>query len=168
MTEFEKFKNITLLKNIPEEECKLLFDHCRRVTFHQNDIIMEEGEDEHSMFFFIDGEIIISNTITLKVSNKAGFSEVEKSLLKLKAELVGTLGEMSVFEEQARSATIKAFEDCTLYEIGKNEFEDFINKYPVIGTKLLFNIAKILSSRVRRANSDVLKLTTALSIALSK
>ena len=168
MNEFEKFRRVTILEGIPDEQIMVLFRHCRRVTFEKNDIIMEENEDKHSMFFFIDGEVVISNLITMKVSNQAGYSEAEKSIVRLRAESVGILGEMSVFDIQPRSATVKAFEPCVLYEINKEEFQNLILEYPEIGTKLLFNIAKILCVRVRRGNSDILKLTTALSIALSK
>jgi CRP-like cAMP-binding protein len=75
---------------------------------------------------------------------------------------------MSVFEEQPRSATVKAFETCVLYEIEKKDFESFMFRYPNIAVTILFNITKILSARIRRGNKDILKLTTALSIALSK
>lgn len=168
MNEFDKFKKIAILEGISEEQVAVLFRHCKRVTFEKNDVIMEENEDKQSMFFFIDGEVIVSNLITMKVSNQAGYSEAEKSLVRMKADVVGILGEMSVFDSQPRSATVKAFEQCILYEIDRNEFEKLVNDYPEIGTKLLFNIAKILCVRVRRGNSDILKLTTALSIALSK
>lgn len=168
MTEFEKFKNIVILRGISHDEAKLLFNFCRRSVYEKGDLIMEEGEEKYSMFFFIEGEAVVSNVITMKLSNQMGYSEVEKSLVRLKAEQVGILGEMSVFEEQPRSATVKAFETCILYEIGKEDFEDFINAHPDIGTVILLNIAKMLCARIRRGNKDVLKLTTALSIALSK
>lgn len=168
MTEFDKFKSIDIFKGILDEDVKILFNNCNRITFEKGDIIMEEDEEKYSMFFFIDGEVMVSNVITMKVGSRKGFSDVEKSLVKLKADLVGILGEMSVFEEQPRSATVKAYEPCILYEIEKKDFENFINKYPEIGVKILFNIAKILCTRVRRGNKDILKLTTALSIALSK
>ncbi len=168
MTEFEKFYSISILEGISEDQAKLLFDQCKRITFDKNDVIMEEDEEKYSMFFFIDGEVIVSNVITMKVSNQAGYSEVEKSLVRLKAENVGILGEMSVFEAQPRSATVKAYEPCVLYEIEKEEFEEFIFRYPDIGVRILSNIATMLCTRVRRGNKDILKLTTALSIALSK
>lgn len=168
MTEFDKFRNIALLKDIEEEQCRILFNICKRVSFEKNDLIMEAEEDNHSMFFFIDGEVIVSNVLTMKVSRQAGYSEVEKSIVRLQAKDVGILGEMSVFEDQPRSATVKAFESCVLYEIEQESFINFLYKYPDIGVKLLHNIAKILCSRVRRGNNDVLKLTTALSIALSR
>lgn len=168
MTEFEKFTKINILKDISQEQAKILFDYCKRAVFNKGENIMEEGEEKFSMFFFIEGEAVVSNIITMKVSNQTGYSEVEKSLVRLKADQVGVLGDMSVFEEQPRSATVKAYETCILYEIDKREFENFIKKYPEIGTILLFNISNILCARLRRANKDTLKLTTALSIALSK
>jgi CRP/FNR family cyclic AMP-dependent transcriptional regulator len=162
MTEFDKFRNIALLKDIEEEQCRVLFNICKRVSFDKND------EDNHSMFFFIDGEVVVSNVLTMKVSRQAGYSEVEKSIVRLNANDVGILGEMSVFEDQPRSATVKAYESCVLYEIEQESFINFLYKYSDIGVKLLHNISKMLCSRVRRGNSDVLKLTTALSIALSR
>lgn len=168
MTEFDKFRNITLLKDIGEEQCRALFNICKRVSFDKNEVIMEADEDNHSMFFFIDGEVVISNVLTMKVSRQAGYSEVEKSLVRLNANIVGILGEMSVFEDQPRSATVKAFEPCVLYEIDRESFISFIYKNPETGITILHSIAKILCARVRRGNSDLLKLTTALSIALSR
>lgn len=168
MTEFEKFKDIFILKGISEAQAKTLFDYCKRRIFDKGELIMEEGEERYSMFFFIEGVAIVSNVITMKVGHERGFSEVEKSLVRCKAEEVGILGDMSVFEELPRSATVKAFDTCILYEIEKNDFEHFIYSYPDIGTTILLNTASVLCARIRRANKDILKLTTALSIALSK
>lgn len=168
MNEFEKFKNIDILADISEEQVKILFDYCKRQVYEKGEAIMEEGEERYSMFFFIDGEVVISNVITMKVSNQMGYSEVEKSLVRCRAENVSLLGEMSVFEELPRSATVKAFEPCIFYEIEKKDFEEFVHKYPEIGVRILTNIATVLCTRVRRGNKDVLKLTTALSIGLSR
>lgn len=169
MTDFEIFKNIGILQGLPDEQIKQLFDHCRRVVVQKGDIVMEEGEEEYSMFFFLDGEVVISNTMTMKATGKGGgFSEVEKSLVKLSAGMVSVLGEMSIIEELPRSATVKAFSECVMYEISKDDFESFTAKYPEIGSKIIFNISKILCHRVRRSNKDIIKLSTALSIAVSR
>jgi CRP/FNR family transcriptional regulator, cyclic AMP receptor protein len=169
MTDFDIFKDIGILKGLPDEQIKQLFDHCQRIEAQKGDIIMEEGEDRHSMFFFLDGEVVISNTMTMKATGRGGgFSEVEKSLVKLSAGMVSVLGEMSIIEELPRSATVKAFSTCVMYEISKSDFEAFTAKYPEIGSKIIYNIAKILCHRVRRSNSDIIKLSTALSIAVSK
>jgi len=169
MTDFDRFQNTSIVRDLPELEIKQLFDSCERVVVEKGEIIMEEGEAEYSMFFFIEGEVVISNTMTMKATGRSGgYSEVEKSIVKLSAGQVSILGEMSVIEELPRSATVKAFSNCTLYEISKKDFEAFVAKYPEIGVKILNNIAKILCHRVRRSNKDIVKLSTALSIAVSK
>jgi CRP/FNR family cyclic AMP-dependent transcriptional regulator len=169
MSDFERFMNIALVKDLPEENIRKLFDRCGRIVVEKGEIIMEEGEERYSMFFFIDGEVVVSNTMTMKATGRGGgFSEVEKSLVKLSAGMVSLIGEMSVIEDLPRSATVKAFTQCTLYEISKKDFEHFVITNPGVGVKILYNISRVLCHRVRRSNKDILKLSTALSIALTK
>jgi len=169
MTEFEPFKNIALIKDLPENEIRQLFECCERVVFEKGETVMEEGEEQYSMFFFIEGEVVISNTMTIKATGRGGgFSEVEKSLVRLSAGMVSILGEMSVIEDLPRSATVKAFTQCVLYEITKASFEKFVKTYPDTGAKILYNIARVLCHRVRRGNKDIIKLSTALSISLTR
>lgn len=169
MKDFDLFKGIKLFEKLPDTYAQKLFGFCKRVTYEVGDIIMEEGEDKHSMFFFLEGEVVVSSTMTMKASHKGGgFSEVEKSLVKLTSGQIGILGEMSVIEQLPRSATVKAYTPCVLYEIQKKEFHKFLSEYPKIGITILLRISKILCHRVRRGNKDIIKLSTVLSIALSK
>ena len=48
------------------------------------------------------------------------------------------------------------------------KFIAFCEKEPSIGFRIVLTISRIISSRLRKTNEDVLKLTTALSLALSK
>lgn len=89
-------------------------------------------------------------------------------MVKLKAEHVSFFGDMAMFQDEPRSATITASKDCVLYKITREDFTRFCDEYPALGVKILRRIAQTMSSRVRKGNEDVLKLTTALSIALSK
>ncbi len=170
MSDFELFKKINIISDLPESQIRKLFGFCKRVTFDVGEIIMEEGEENYGMFFFLDGEAIVSSTMTMKASHRkgGGFSEVEKSLVKLSSIQIGVMGEMSVFEDLPRSATVKAYTPCVLYEIKKADFKKFLIQYPNIGVSLLYKISRILCHRVRRSNKDIIKLSTALSIALSK
>jgi CRP/FNR family transcriptional regulator, cyclic AMP receptor protein len=169
MNDFEIFKNIILFKGLKEEDISRLFILCQRRYYDKGQVVTEEGEHTYSMFFFIDGEAVISSTMTMKATgHSGGFSEVEKSLVKLSAGQVSIIGEMSVLEDLPRSATVKAYTACTFYEISKEDFQEFVVKYPEAGAKILLNISRILCNRVRRGNKDIIKLSTALSIALSK
>ena len=169
MTDFERFSTISLIKDIPIDDIRQLFECCERVVVEKGEIIMEEGEERCSMFFFIEGEVVVSNTMTMKATGRGGgFSEVEKSLVRLSAGMVSILGEMSVIEDLPRSATVKAYSQCILYEISKESFENFVRSHSASGVKILYNISRILCHRVRRGNKDILKLSTALSIALTR
>ena len=169
MSDFDLFKNIPLLSGLGDEHVKELFALCGKKEYAKGEIIMEEDEAEYSMFFFLEGEVVISSTMTMKATGKdGGKSEVEKSLVKLSAGQVSIIGEMSILEDLPRSATVKAFSSCVFYEISRENFLKFVELFPVSGVTFLLNISRILCNRVRRSNRDIIKLGTALSIALSK
>jgi CRP-like cAMP-binding protein len=89
-------------------------------------------------------------------------------MVRLNARFVSFFGDMAMFENEVRSATITAATDCLLYEVGRADFERLALEDPPLGYQLVRRIATVLCGRVRQGNQDILKLTTALSIALSK
>ena len=82
--------------------------------------------------------------------------------------MVSFFGDMAMFENEVRSATLTASADCLLFEIKREDFERLTGRDCALGYKLVRKIAEVLCQRVRQGNQDILKLTTALSIALSK
>jgi CRP/FNR family transcriptional regulator, cyclic AMP receptor protein len=169
MSDYEVFSAIHLFAGLEDDDIRKLFSLCRRGVYQKGEIVMEEGDAEYSMFFFIEGEVVISSTMTMKATGKlGGKSEVEKSLVKLSAGQVSVIGEMSILEDLPRSATVKAYTPCTFYEINREAFHSYLESHSRAGVLLLQNISRILCNRVRRGNKDIIKLSTALSIALSR
>ena len=119
------------------------------------------------MYLFLEGVVDVSKNLTLKIAGK-GFGQAEKSMTRLKAGTAPVFGEMSMFGDEPRSATLTAANDCVLFELSRNAFEGICEENPRLGLALTGRIAAMLSSRVRKGNDDVLKLSTALSIALSR
>jgi CRP/FNR family cyclic AMP-dependent transcriptional regulator len=115
----------------------------------------------------VKGVVDITKNLTLKVASR-GFENVEKSMVKLDSNIVSFFGEMAMIDESPRSANVTAATDCLLLEISKADFEALCDDDPIIGLKMLRRISQVLSRNVRKGNEDVLKLTTALSIALSR
>ncbi len=160
-------RNIDLLKNLTQEEIDELWNIVHPVEFGVGSVIMKEGDIGDSMFLFANGVVDVTKNLTLKIGKK-GFSLVEKSMVKLNSNHVSFFGDMAMFENDTRSATITASADCLLFEIKRHDFEVLCDKNPELGYKIIKEMAITLCQRVRKGNQDILKLTTALSIALSK
>jgi CRP/FNR family transcriptional regulator, cyclic AMP receptor protein len=163
----EGLKKVAILSDLTDKELEYIVSISKKIEIPANDVIMTEGEVGNTMHFFVQGEVKVSKNLTLKIGKK-GFGSAEKSMVKLKSEHVSFFGDMAMFQDEPRSATITASMDCTLYEISRESFTKFCNEFPDQGVKVLQRIASTMSGRVRKGNEDILKLTTALSLALSK
>jgi hypothetical protein len=51
-------------------------------------------------------------------------------------------------------------------ELFREDFLHLVHEDPIMGVKLLFRLAQLLSKHLRKTNQDVVKLTTALAISL--
>lgn len=160
-------KKAVILDSLCDTDIVALALHGKFITFKSGDIIMQEGENADSMYIFIDGEVEVSKNLTLKISSR-NFGHVEKAMNKLQASNAWVFGEMSLFQTEPRSATVTALTECKLFEINRDEFKKYCKELPHAGIVILERIAAILSSRLRKSNQDVLKLSTALSIALNR
>lgn len=137
------------------------------VRFKAGDIIMHEGENADTMYLFVEGTVEVTKNLTLIIAGH-GFGQAEKSMTRLKSGTAPVFGEMSMFADEPRSATIVASEACLLFELSREAYDRIGRDDPALGLILTKRIAAMLSSRVRKGNDDVLKLSTALSIALSR
>jgi len=158
---------IKLLQDLTGKELDEFCSILKPVGVPKDTLIMKEGEVGDSMFLFADGEVVVTKNLTLKLG-KRGFSNAEKSMVKLNSKTVPFFGEMAIFENDMRSATITASTDCLLYEIKRDDFDNICKKNKTLGYKIIRKIAVTLCKHLRKGNQDILKLTTALSIALSK
>ncbi len=91
----------------------------------------------------------------------------ERSFVRLTGTDRCFFGEMVLFGTNERSATVRAVTRCKVFVVRDIDFLALCETNPRIGYVVLSTIARILSEHLRRANSDILKLTTALSLALS-
>jgi len=163
----EQLRKSSLVADLSDEDVARLLSSGRFVRFSSGDVIMREGEESDTMYLFLEGVVDVSKNLTLRIAGK-GFGHAEKSMTRLKAGTAPVFGEMSMFGDEPRSATLTAANDCVLFELSRKAFEAICGENPRLGLALTGRIAAMLSSRVRKGNDDVLKLSTALSIALSR
>lgn len=163
MSTFEFFKKIAIFQDLEPEELTLILGLTRPCRFARGSVILREGEEGDTLFIMVEGEVEITKRLTLTLDQDL---PREKRMIRLRAEDGVIFGEMALLENDRRSATVTALTDCRLLELSRADFLDFIRKHPEVGCKVLFRLAQQLSRHLRRTNRDVVKLTTALAIAL--
>lgn len=167
MEEEKLLKAIPILQDLDEEELRQVLKIARRVQFPRGKVILKEGQTGETMYIIEEGMVEISKTLVMKQEG-GDFQGRDKILTKLSAEDHAIFGEVALFEHSKRTATVVALIDCRLLEISKRDFLRLAEENPRIGYKITRNIAQLLCSRLRKTDEDTIKLTTALSIALSR
>ncbi|MBW2090808.1 MAG: cyclic nucleotide-binding domain-containing protein, partial [Deltaproteobacteria bacterium] len=149
-----------------ETEIKAVAQLLTRREFKADETIMEEGAGGETMYILRSGEVMVSKALTMRFGED-DYRKTEKAMSKLHAKDHAVFGEMALITEDERSASVTAATDCTLYEIVHEDFLDLARNNTELGFKVMYRLAKILSQRLKKTNEDLIRLTTALSIALS-
>ena len=144
---------IALFKGLSEEKIRKVLNIMHQVIFSENEIIMKEGNSGDAMYIILDGsvEVVKSLVIFTRLDGKHNHA---------------VFGEIALLEELKRTATIKAITNCVLYEIKKDDFLKLAESDYELGYRILLNLARVVSARLRKADEETVKLTTALSIVL--
>ena len=166
--------NVGFLKKIPifielsDDKLEMIKNIIKEKTVEAESVIIKEGTKGTEMFILLDGEVEVSKSLLLKVSGR-GMKQGDKSLIRLTGNDYAFFGEMALFVENAdRSASVIAKSRCALAIIEQEDFFKLTESDHEIGYHVLKIIVKIISNRLDKTSKDVLKLTTALSLALER
>ena len=113
--------------------------------YNGGDIIVNQGEVGDCMFVIQEGEVEVvridnSNIIRLAVLGRGDF-----------------FGEMSVFEKETRSATVRALGKVRLITVDKKTFMRRIQEDP----SLAFRIFQTMAARIKGLNEELVSLKSA-------
>jgi CRP/FNR family cyclic AMP-dependent transcriptional regulator len=166
MNPVEIIKETFIFNDLDEQEVADILKITREKRFSEGETVMQEGQEGDSMYIVADGRVEVSKTLTMK-GGEGDFTKREKILKRFKAEDNVVFGEIAMIDRENRSASVVTTTDCILLEIKREDLLDLIEKRPQMGIKILKRMAQLLASRLRQSSQDVIRLTTALSIALS-
>jgi CRP/FNR family cyclic AMP-dependent transcriptional regulator len=157
-----------LFKNLDFPQIKTVLGICRKVKFSENDIIMKEGDVGDSLYIILEGTVEVIKSLVISNLGEDEYREAVKNKVftKIDEKSHAVFGEIALLEECKRTATIRAITDCIFYEIKKDDFLRLMETDSISGCKILLNLARIVSARLRKADEDTIKLTTVLSIVL--
>ena len=111
-------------------------------TYSSGELIVRQGDEGNCMYVVQAGE--------LEVVREEHDGNVRVALMN-----AGDIfGEMSIFERELRSATVRALGEARVLSVDKKTFLRRIQEDP----PLAFNLVKIMSHRIRRLTEDLATL----------
>ena len=113
----------------------------RCIRFGQGERIIVEGNEGNTLYQIVSGEVA--------VIKKMQDGEL-RELARLSAPAI--IGEMSVFNEEPRSATIEALGSCVVLEVERDDLRPLLQNEP----KVLEMLAAVISQR----RAELLKLSS--------
>ena len=115
-------------------------------TVKPGDVIFEEGAG--SLFMMV----VVNGTVEILKENS------DEELMVIANIGPGqTVGEMSLLDGSARSASAHAQEETTLLILSKQKFDALCQESPILGLKVMRKIALLLSHRLRWTSGQLVE-----------
>ncbi len=143
----KSLSSIPLFSSLSNKELKLLLEIIHNRTYVAGEYIFLQGDPGIGLFIVRDGQVEIRR----KDSNNK-----EHTLANfIKGDF---FGELALVDGERRSASAIAVTDCRISVLFKPDLDEFIEKFPKKGIKILQGISVILAERLRKLNEDYFQL----------
>lgn len=139
-------------------------------SYEANDTLIREGDEGDEMFILTKGRVRITKSMLIEGMNMP-ILEVEnarKVLATLDASEYPIFGEMALIDSDTRSATITVLAPSDFLVTNRTAFFALVESDANIGAHLFMLLAKRMAGTIRNSNKELVKLTTALALALSR
>ena len=145
----EVLSEIDLFQGLPRTHLERVVAIGSEVEYGKNDTSCAEGDVGDTFYLILDGPVRIRRMVP-------GMGEEALAVLKGTAYF----GEMSLIDDEARSATALVHERCKLFEISRRDLEDLLFVDRDLAYELLWNFVRTLSRRLRATNDKMTFLAT--------
>lgn len=143
----EQLKKEKIFYLFSDEDFEHLSPFLEMVDYSKDTVIFKEGDAGDFICFVISGKLEVKKLTEFK-GNQIILALLGKGAM---------VGELSLFDQHYRSATVETVEDTTLLILRNSALEDLIQNHPYIGVKILKGFIRVLSLRLRKATE---RLTT--------
>lgn len=126
-----------------EEEWARLLRHVAARPFRAGETVIRAGDHERSLMIVADGR--------LDVFFRGG--PLGREIRRQSCDAGSVIGEQAFLDGFPRSATIRAVTDGRLMQLTPEAFEAFSGHWPALSKRFLFDLGRIVSLRLRRANA---------------
>ncbi len=140
---------IELFKDIRESEIEKIIEIIEERKYSSGDFLFSENTQRKNLFLVLDGDI--------ELFKKSPMGEEKRLALFSNYDF---LGEGALLDDSPHSTSARAINDSILLLISRDKFRKLFDDNASTGFKILANIAKVISRRMRSANTRVINIAT--------
>jgi CRP/FNR family transcriptional regulator, cyclic AMP receptor protein len=141
-------RDVLLFKDIAEDEEAAVWARLQERRLRRGDVLFREGEKGKELFIIRSGAVIVSKHVK---------GRVEQVLARLGPG--DFFGEMSLFDDQPRSATIQAETETIMYGLDRSSLDHLIEQNPRAATAFFTQVVLVLVKRLRDSSDLVAEVT---------
>lgn len=140
---FDAVRGCVLLQGLDDADLERLAAVCDERQMGEGTTVFIENMPGESLFLIRQGAI--------RISRMFGEGDEQQLTTLGSGEL---LGEMAVVDGLPRAATARVVESAQLVSLKKRDFEALCQNYPALALKLVMNIVRFFSQRIRASNDE--------------
>ena len=146
--DFKLVRNSSMGTELDEDKAKALASKMGVRHLRDGEILVKEGEEEHTLFVLVMGELaVISKDV----------DGVDKHVYTMReGECAGT---RAFVKQSKRKATLRALGDATVYTLEPNDFEELLDANPRLAYMVMRALFRITHANLARVNQESMELT---------
>jgi CRP-like cAMP-binding protein len=144
-------ESVAVAAGLDAAELETLRGELKREMLNATEVLFHEGDQGDRLYLLARGKLAI-------VIRGAG-----RARCVLTYGPGAMLGEASLLERVRRPATATAAEDCVVYSLSRAALESLAAEHPALVNKVLLNLGRHLSERLREAPDVLRKLSDSSS-----
>jgi CRP-like cAMP-binding protein len=160
-------KKVQIFNGLTESQLETISNFLAEEEIQKGHYIIKENTTGEKIYILCRGIVTITRKLTLDIGN---IKNEEKKLATLsdKIQPLPSFGENAIVEAGIRTANVIAKTNCVMYSMTKDQFKEIENHDISISYIIMKNIATTIANRLKKTDENVIKLATALSIAVAQ
>jgi CRP-like cAMP-binding protein len=143
-----EFKDIEIFKELNGKEIMKVRKIVEEKSYSTGDVIFNENEPGDRICVITSGAVEVKKNIV-------GENNTEQKITLARLTPFEIFGELSIFENVPRSASVEAIANTEVMVITKDDFEALLDSEPELGVKLLRAIIKKTAKRLFAADITI-------------
>lgn len=141
-------RTVAVFKDLAEPHLAALSLSLRERRLRKGEVLFRQGDQGNEMYLIRGGTIVISKPV---------IGRVEQVLARIGPG--DFFGEMSLFDQAPRSATIQAETDALLLYLDRESLHQFVEISPRAAAAFFFQMVRVFVARLRESGNLVAEVT---------